>query len=440
MKPMPLCLSALLSVGVLVSPACAVDEVPDRTTVRDFMVPSKMQLQDINGDGGISDIDIAMMINKRLIDLFGPTIQVSDLDGDGVISGNDVLVAVSRVVASCFGKSTSDLTAPVNGVDILYVYVSILDGKADADINFDGYKDVQDVLDTFDQFGVTVSAAQLADISSQLFGIIGAIHERGEASFMATEPAPKIHLKGVSDTWPSFPFGEHPSWWQPNHLISISQGLEPHNAATSGRWPPNHMQQASATWPAPPGPTPTHWLYTSVQSPPPPPPTGHAVAVSGTWPAGHAYAESSTWPNTHEPTTSRTYWPGHNLSNSQGQVWPPLHTTDNSGRWLHSMEISSQTWPPNHNRVVSEGWGVGHAVNVSSTYPPSHIAYASNTWPGRLSWPPNHTLAMSNTWGNPASQPWPILPPDHNWFFTVKEIIPFVRWPFAPLPMPTRNQ
>jgi hypothetical protein len=142
------------------------DEVPDRTTVRDFMIPSKMQIKDMNNDGGISDIDIAMMVNDRLVNLFGPTIQVSDLDGDGVVSGNDVLVAISRVVASCFGKSTSDLTAPVDGADILTVYTSILNGSADADINFDGYKDIQDVLDTFDQYGMTVSAAQLADIST----------------------------------------------------------------------------------------------------------------------------------------------------------------------------------------------------------------------------------------------------------------------------------
>jgi hypothetical protein len=268
------------------------DGPPDRSAITSFMLASKMQIKDYNGDGGISDIDVSLMIDDRLREVYGADISVPDLDHDGSVTGSDVVLAIAQAISGCFGKVT-DPSTPVSGVDILEVYNLLLDGSPKADINFDGVKDIQDLLDTASLFGNSVSPQDVIDIASQLFNYVGAIHERGRDSYMATELASKDHMEGISNTWPYV----HPDWWRENHLTSVSWSYDPappshaeqpsrthsypptHQEVVSKRYPPNHDKDVSATWLPPPPPPPTHWWFDSRDNNYPPPQSGHRESV-----------------------------------------------------------------------------------------------------------------------------------------------------------------
>jgi hypothetical protein len=378
-----------------------------------------MRLMDMNGDGSVSDVDAAFQIEDRLVALYGPDLAVGDLDGNGVINGEDVVAAIAAVIKVCFGKATAGFD-PVSVQDVQTVMQDVQGQSIKGDINFDGSPDVQDVAEAISHLGEEVSEFDIDRKARELFEYIGAIREHGREAFMANAPAPSTHLAGVSNTWPPF----HPSWWPPNHLPGISQsylsppGAPEHDSAVSASWPANHLRQSSATWP------PTHSAWSSAVGPTPTP--NHSASTSATWPSGHSYGPSSTWPVSHEQNTSRTWWPQHNAPDSASHIVPPMHMLSITNLWEHTWAVSQLQWPPNHYPSVSDGWGPAHQMGVSASYPPGHLNYASQSWPGpQPSWPPTHTYTVSASWGEPAPGVWPVFPPGHSWWTTFQNLVPF---------------
>ncbi len=411
--------------------------------ITNIVTASGMGLKDMNGDGAISDVDVALMILDRLTEAYGQDLAVGDLDGNGVANGEDMVTAITRVVQSTFGKLIAD-DMPVSDADVAIEIDNVVNQIPAADINFDGTNDIFDVGVALNAMGTDPNLFNNIDTAArEIFEYIGAIRTFGRGFFMATEAVPEDHLQGVSSTWPD----DHPRWWPPNHTTGVSRSYEPpayppnhtqydssqypgpapHQTDVSRCWPANHLKDASVTWPAPPN----HGVFASFNEPPPP---SHALAASKTWPASHMCSASSTWPADHDLTVSRTWWPQHTQADSSTRVWPPLHLQTVSNMWQHQTAVSQASWPPNHYPSVSNGWGPGHTVNISAEYPPGHLSYASTTWPGpQPTWPPSHTDKDSREWSTPTPSPWPpLFPPDHSWFTTFKDlhdVVPRIPWP-----------
>lgn|GEM_PF-1416450 len=417
---------------------------PDRTSITEIMFTSGMQIQDRNNDQAVSDVDVALDVLDRLVETYGEGLAVGDLDRNGVENGEDVVEAIARIVRGAFGKTATD-AQPIGEQDLEATLLLVVDQAAEGDLNFDGASDGGDLAVTVAGIGTDPEQFNVIDTAArELFVYIGAILTNGRESFMATMAAPNTHLQGVSNTWPP----SHPSWWPPNHTTGVSQSYEPpprspyhsdydtrnnpgpppHQSDVSRRWPANHLKQASETW----LPPPSHGFIASLQGETPPP--SHDYSITRTWPPSHMHAASVTWPATHDQTISRTWWPQHTQADSSTRTWPPMHAGTFSDLWRHSTQLSQATWPPNHYPSVSDGWGPGHTINISAAYPPGHLSYASNTWPGpQPLWPPGHTEQLSRQWGDPTPNPWPpLFPPGHDWFTTFKElypIIPRIPWP-----------
>jgi hypothetical protein len=419
---------------------------PDRMTITRIMAASSMDLRDMNGDQAISDVDVSLMVLDRLVEKYGPDLSVGDVDGNGVENGEDMVAAIATIVRASFGKTALD-EGPISETDVDIAVQGIRSQVPEADLNFDGEADARDVMVTIEAIGVEVDSAHDIDAASrELFAYIGAILTHGREYFMATEVAANTHLLGVSSTWPP----NHPGWWPPNHTTGVSRSYEPpprspyhtvydsqrnpgpppHEKSVSRRWPANHQKAASETW----LPPPNHGLLASLQGETPPP--SHDYAVTRTWPTSHRHSASVTWPAHHDQTISRTWWPQHTAADSSSRTWPPMHDSGFSDTWTHGTQLSQSNWPPNHDTMISEGWGPTHNMNMSAMYPPGHVSYASNTWPGpQPLWPPGHTEALSRQWGEPSPNPWPpIFPPDHSWWTTFKDlhdVIPRLPWPMA---------
>lgn len=417
-----------------------VSTVPDRSEVTQFMQQGSLKAVDMNNDCGVSDLDVAMMVNQRLMQLYGKNMAVGDWDGDGVQTGADVLLAVEDIVRRTFGK-TSGIPGPVGEDDVIATVMEVAEEDQAADLDFDGAIDVNDIWVSYSAMGIQINDEDLDLVSGQIFEYLSYIHEKGEAALMAAECAPSTHLEGVSNTWPP----NHPSWWPPNHMKSSSQSYEPppypppnhwnsvsdghgpppHDSSVSSSWPPNHLKSASDTWPPP------HGTWASLGGSDP---NHHMEATSSQWPAGHTKDASATWPKNHDSGISRTWWPRHTQSDSSGHIVPPMHAKEVSNGWQHATATSRAQWPPNHYPPVSDGWGPGHSMKTSSAFPPGHVVDASNGWPGpQPSWPPNHTSTVSRSWGEPAPGDWPIFPPGHSWFATFQQVIspiaPRIPWP-----------
>ncbi len=306
--------------------------------------------------------------------------------------------------------------------------------------------------------GVRVDRFAIERSASSIFNYLDAFQQRGLQAFIAVECGPTGHEKGLSDLWPE----HHPDWWKPNHEVAVSRSIDPtppnhelgksirmdypktHAAEVSRRWPANHVKEASSTWPPPSHPDPgvpadhhtwdssEHETWTSRANPNAvPPPVTHAVDNSNLFPAGHLWASSKTWQpaGVHNTITSRSWWPNHTLGDSSSRISPPFHTTLMSGRWEHQASNSQQSWPPNHERLVSDGWGLGHVMRYSVMWPPNHAQYASNTWTRpQPSWPPSHNTAQSESWGTTPTGPgdWPTWPPGHSWFTTFRDAMPTI--------------
>ncbi len=415
---------------------------PDRTELTTYLSPSPVVLSDRNGDCAVSDVDVAMILDDRLVELYGPQFEtLGDLDGDGNVTSEDVIAAISKLLKSAYGKTTSDWQ-PVNTSDVFATVEAVLSQLPEGDINFDGLKDVADIFVTTTQLGTSFTPSEVDQIARKAYTYVGALRQLGREHFMASACAPTSHLEGVSNTWPP----NRPTWWPPNHLTGISGSYPPpstywphghtihdsnnltswpeHEARVSKTWPANHMWDMSRTWTSPPA----HGVIASAASPPP-----HAVGVSGHWPAGHSSSASTTWPDDHDQNTSRTWWPHHTASNSQRMVVPPVHIDAISMKWSHQASASQMVWPPNHYSSVSGGWGPTHAPGTSGSWPPAHLNYASNGWPGpQPSWPSTHTVTVSTSWGEPSPGSWPIFPPDHSWWTTFRDIpgiVPQFPWP-----------
>lgn len=426
---------------------------PDRTVMSRFLAGSSMQLRDMNADCRVSDVDVAMLLYQRAKEQYGPNMNFGDTDGNGVINGEDAVNAFAKMIRGSFGKLAT-IEGEVTEDDVVETVVAVVEADPKADVNFDGSKDGGDVQATSTHLGSEVSEFDVDRIAREAFEYVGVVHTYGVASFMAAACAPESHLEGVSNTWPA----DHPKWWPPNHLSSVSRSYDPppghsqyesatnpfplHATETSRGWPPNHLLQASLNWQNPP-PPPHEELASMYNNPPRPAPLPpHVASVSGTWPPGHTQPASDSWTPSHDQVVSRTYWPGHNAADSSGQAFPPMHGTYFSDRWTHGQALSAAGWPPNHQTTVSQSWG-NHQTGPSAHYPPSHISYASQSWPGpQPGWPPNHTANVSRSWGEPAPGGWPVFPADHSWFTTIRDVvnpaIPRPRWPFPwPQPQPS---
>lgn len=414
---------------------------PDRTEVTRFLSRSGIVLTDLNGDCEVSDVDVAMALLGRMTELYGPDLLVGDQDEDGVETYQDFVTAIERLMKGAFGKTAADGQEAVGDADLQETADAVAGGGAEGDLNFDGVVNADDLAVTLDRFGESVSDHDVEQAAQSAAEYVGALVEAGIDAFMASGCVPVTHLIGVSDTWPP----EHPGWWQPNHLVSISNGYDgeepdpfehdsyssshfptaPHEVAISKQWPANHLWYASSSW----DPPAIHYTFSSNYEFPPP---HHESGVSESWPPGHTEAESSTRPEDHEVVVSRTWWPGHTYEDSMQRRMPPLHSEAFTTTWVHETGNSRNNWPPNHAPTMSNSWGPTHQRGVSTSFPPGHLSYASNTWPGpQPTWPPGHTMTVSQSWGEPGPGDWPIFPPDHSWFTTFQDITDFIhRWPW----------
>jgi hypothetical protein len=125
----------------------------------------------------------------------------------------------------------------------------------------------------------------------------------------------------------------------------------------------------------------------------------------------------------HHPIISSSN-PGHSQSLSQSL---PNHGTAMSDSWdhqqiqssipgttPHTMTVSAQEWPPNHDGAASRLWDLlipSHSTTVSAGWPPSHLSVVSQSFPHpehenhiSRTWPPAHEYTDSSKPG-----PW-----DHN--------------------------
>ncbi len=449
----------LLSCPWISGEAHAQSGVPDRHAIVQYLRGSAMQLRDMNGDCGISDMDVSMMIHDRLMQQYGAALAVEDLNGNGQSDGEDMMLAIIATIKSAYGK-VAPADAPVDWTDVAALCEKIDQQDPSADVNFDDAKNGLDLLAVFENFDGTFFQSELNQVAGSVFEYIGLFVEQGRDAFMATHCAEQTHQSGTSNTWPE----RHPKWWKPNHVTSVSDSFnepeppghlyqdsrrEPypraHSATVSERWPANHARVASSTWPPPTQrPAPEHSTTASQIEPPPPLPPMHRTSHSANWPAGHGWAASETWTPTHAVQASRTWWPEHLRGDSSGSspVIPPMHATHVTDTWGHTVAGSeTPRWPPNHGVRISECWGPMHQGALSVSYPPNHAVDASNSWPGpRPSWPPSHVRSASESWEEPTpgSGPstWPAFPPNHNWFSTFRDVVnPVIpRFPFRPRP------
>lgn len=422
---------------------------PDRTVITFYLDDSLIELEDRNNDCLVSDVDAAFIFEERLVALYGQELVVGDLDGDGFVSSQDVIEAISIILRAGFGDTDSDGNS--DHADSVHVSTEIQSGNIEGDANLDGQIGVLDLMLVEGMQGTQVFEPEIFSIANEIFSYIGVLREQGHEAFMAENCAAGNHIKGISDTWAP----GHPDWWQPNHQSGVSLSYDPytpggthttlatelapapvkdHHYAVSESWPPNHFFNASATWSPPP--TQQHEIFISWSHVFPSP--HHATEVSKTWPAGHRASASDSWvPPEHDPVISRTWWPSHSQANSLAHNVPPAHKGDISARWLHGSQQSMQQWPPNHDRLVSDGWGPGHSAHLSGTYPPGHVGYASYTWPGpMLIWPPSHVKKQSDAWGDPPPGSWPVFPPGHSWWSTFLDLRNLVPLPPSPWPDP----
>jgi hypothetical protein len=425
----------LLGLGlVAATDAFAADSVPGRTVVLGFMAGSSLSLSDLNGDCGVTDVDVALALNQRLISEYGQVFEPARFP-----SGESVVDAIKQVVRSSFGKTTPS-PEPVGLEDVLTVLQDVDQQSVTGDVNLDGVADLADVGGIIDRLGNQVDDWTVDHVSRELFEYVGLIRQRGVQVFMAGGCKPPDHMKGVSDSWPLDP----PDWWPPNHLSSMSRSYDgsppahdsfdsranppqDHSSGVSSQWPPNHNRLSSATWP------PDHSAWSSTIGTPPNP--VHYRSVSAGWPPAHAYEASHSWPSSHDRPVSSTWWPNHTRSDSSSRIFPPMHAESLSGQWSHQASVSQSIYPPNHYDEVSGSWGPTHNISQSSAFPPAHVSFASHSWPGPQTWPANHTLSMSRSWGDPASNPWPVFPPGHSWFTTFRDVIspivPRIPWSSA---------
>ncbi len=444
----------------------------DRMVLTDFMRQSSMDLRDLNGDGAVSDRDVALQVHVRLVELYGPELQVGDLDGDGHVTAEDLRFAIEQIVRGAFGK-TAPGEDPVGLPDLAATVDLILAGSPLGDLNLDGHLGTSDILVTLDRIGDEEHAGRdIMTAVNDLYDYMRLFRELGREYFMADEPVASDHSKGISMTWPK----GHPGWWPPNHMTSMSVDWRPqphwspshyvdfsqqapgpmpaHDRSISQRWPANHDYWTSRTWERTDhdldltrvgdNPLPAHWAHDSSIWPP-----GHWHAASSTWPRvpiGHEVAtsrrgdghhEAATSLHAHDRVISRQWWPGHVISESRLLTAPPLHHAHLTRTWSHSVQLSQVIYPPNHNGRISLVWGLQHDVSRSSRYPPSHHAVASANWPApQPQWPANHLKAKSEEWHQP-EQPgvWPVFPPDHTWFTTFSQtpgIVPRNPWAAQP--------
>ncbi len=439
---LPVLMTAACGVALMAGSATAQYGPPDRTAVTRFMSRSSMVMTDLNGDSAVSDVDLAMSFLDRMVELYGTDLIVGDLDEDGVETYQDFVSAVGLLMKSAFGKTAIDGQEIVGPTDLQQTVIAVSSGTIAGDLNLDGAVDTADLYVTVDRFGEEVNDFDIEQAAQLAAEYIGAIQTYGRDGFMSSVPAPSTHLPAVSDTWPP----NHPGWWQPNHLWSISAGYEgepptgehdthassitpteSHNYAISEQWPANHFWYASHTWLPPRS---GHQIFVSYD----PDEVYHHTEVSKSWPAGHTEYASSTrpLPPEHESTVSRIWWPNHTYEDSMGRIMPPHHWTEFTDSWVHEIGNSQNAWPPNHTIHVSNGWGPAHSHGTSLSYPPGHLLFATQTWPGPQSgWPPGHLFVVSESWGEPDSGGWPIFPPDHSWWTTFQDItnwIPRLPW------------
>lgn len=417
----------------------AVYTAADSVQIVQFLEDSAIEITDRNGDCLISDIDVILTINQRLIAQYGEAFEVGDVDGDGLDStAMDVVIAIRQIIAQGFGDANHDGIVTQQDLAIIGQWVS--NGQIEGDINLDGQIDVLDSLAANDQLGTQISQNALLSISFRVYDGLSQLHEEGIDAFMASGCAPEDHTLGVSSTWPA----KKPSWWPSNHQTSISTSYtfptheywsthtsyNDHDSSVSKTWPANHLFVASNTW----LPPQSHTIIISWQTPSP---EVHGHHLSKTWPTGHRKFFSDTWQEhgDHDQVVSRTWWPNHEKANSHAHTWPPPHINDVSQTWIHDSTLSTSKWPPSHSPQVSDGWGV-HQSGLSVTYPPNHVSYASITWPGPVDiWPPSHSYAASVSWGEPMPGSWPVFPPDHTWLTSFKDVRDLIEPP-SPWPNP----
>ncbi|MFG0241759.1 MAG: hypothetical protein ACF8R9_03120 [Phycisphaerales bacterium JB054] len=399
-----------------------------------------MHMSDLNNDCHVSDVDIAMAMLGRMTGLYGPGLAgVGDQDQDGATTYEDVVVAVGRLVEGAFDKTPAATAVVFGATGLQQTSDAVAAGGPWGAVNIDGAASSEDRAAIIDRYGDVVSDRDIDQHARLIVEYMGAIRHNGREAFMAEGCAPGDHLRGISSTWPP----DHPRWWPPNHLWSISDSYDgdapdgdhstfesstiptgPHNVTVSAQWPANHLWYASNTWLPPRG---GHKIFVSYSDDP-----YHETGVSRSWPPSHAADSSSTHPGPpeHETKVSRTWWPNHNFEDSSQLEMPPHHHTAFTQTWEHESDLSQSLWPPNHQRVISLGWGGGHNRGTSASYPPGHHAVVSREWPGpQPNWPPGHTLAASASWGAPPDQgEWPVFPPDHTWFTSVKQVRPPWEW------------
>ena len=348
------------------------------------------QIPDLDEDGRISFDEFALALRNRLQNQ-----PIRDLDGNGMIDEQEFRQAIVDLWHVMQGDVNGDGVIDEDDLAIVGANQGLVDVPYTVgDPDLDGDVDIDDFLLTLAQMGSPVVGDD--DEAVRTIALVAAY-----AATIGTAESP-VHHTYFSSTWPPDHNGAKSDFWPPDHSGGISGQWErddlTHNILQSELWPGNHLYVYSQMWDQS-----SHVVETSTQ----------------VWPSNHWFRVSLDWPDDHAPETSRTWPSNHQVGNSALQE-PSDHHAQPSSRWLHAVDLSSERWPPNHDRTMSGGWQT-HDRELSLLWPPNHFSGPSSTWPDDTHWSANHFLYLSKSQGlSPRDVR---FPPDHDYGTTFRDAI-----------------
>lgn len=469
--------NASLHISSLVSAFCAAAgtvQAADTSIGVNGVSEKSTMLKDVNGDGFVSDADLVI----QLYDALGPDPE-GDVDGDGSATAYDTVIAVEKTIATSCGDV--DFSGSVDFSDVEDYIDALAGSEADFkyDVNLDGVVDSEDLVLIYSKIEVDGSVYTTPQAAVWLPARLIRARNEGIQAYWEAKKSPghhveisnsyRDHSQGTSNQWPDnhefLVSGQWPDFT--GHSWMDSMQMEPprtHVRDSSSTWPANHRAAASTTWinthdrelsyrekihetetsnnhaVANSFQTYSHSQVTSASWERP-----HDEALSNLWThaPGHMQVTSVTWdrkpdgtPQQHTVSTSYGWPPNHEGTDSRSDgtsVYPHEHIAAVSGTWIHNAQNSS-TWPPMHDWLLSTTWVRGHQPANSLSWVPNHHGVVSSTWPERTNpgvWVPNRLQQQSLKDGSPlppsrGPADWPLWPQDHNWFNSIKDVLPLI--------------
>lgn len=351
---------------------------------------SSLAAQDLNGDCKLSLEDIAIALALRINT--DPAV-MADHDGDGFITGADTLLVIKKAILGSVkdtdGNGIVNVSDAVVAVESLYA--SGINNASDTDGNL--------IVDTEDVNGVVQNIGQAISFDAG---------EIASAVFELTLQMEQAELEGtlIVENCGS---GNPANWPQGDHEQSVSQfypdvhgtiasltSTPEHSRTRSNSWPANHLYSISEEWQEgghsiqtsemeswPANHIHEYSRYWAEEDPDwPDEPWDHTEETSSTWPPNHQRYVSNDRPPDHQPERSAIWPSGHGQVESNDHMWPTneTHQVDISYSWDHNQGTSS-TWPPSHVEQVSGTWVPTHNPQTSNGWPSGHSSYTSSSWP-----------------------------------------------------------